>query len=557
MLRHDTFAQSIAALSLSDRETVATNLQVPVDQLDEVIVDPAFWLHWYRKLPRPTRALLDRMRRAGGVLPQVIAQRIGGVLRTNLDTVSPRTYLTIHHPLSPFEQLFVAGIIWPTDKGWSVPVAVQDMLPQAEPLFGSCGTTIHAQDIPLDLDELLYRVACMGLDGRLPVQQHGRVSAVVAQRLAMPVTQVQWLVACCVAGGALRNEHNRYVPTAVMLDWLELPHTERCQEFARAWLQAAWSEWELVPKRRAPVLDVRQARRAVLQVLLSHIPDEWCDVDAMLDMVRMGWPDVLRPSHGDVRWSAPAGWPVSWSEDDGVLLRLMWCGPCAWLGLVECADEGHAIRRTPLGAWLAGLSPQPHLVGPAPVVLEHDYSVIVPDSRNIWARFQLHRIGVAIDEHTVQLAPQYAKKAIANGMTIGEYVDIVAAIIDRPLQPDTHRAMLAWASDVVHVSLTQNILLTCGDARVASDIALDRRFAALEFVRLNDTTLMIERTRASECVKTLREAGYVVEAEGLRGSGFSTTELALIDKGLAQLADTREVVALRERIQQLRRRGGV
>jgi hypothetical protein len=31
----------------------------------------------------------------------------------------------------------------------------------------------------------------------------------------------------------------------------------------------------------------------------------------------------------------------------------------------------------------------------------------------------------------------------------------------------------------------------------------------------------------------------------------------LIEKALAQLADTRDVVELRERIQQLRRRGGV
>lgn len=557
MHRHNTLAQSIADLSLSDRETVATSLHVTVDRLDMVIADQQFWQTWYRQMPRPTRALLDRIRRAGGVLPQAIAQRIGGILRTNLDTVSPRTYLTIHHPLSPFEQLFVAGIIWPTDKGWSVPAVLQEMWPQVEPLFANCTTTVQVWDTPTNLDELLVAMACMGLDGRLPVQQHGRVSAVVAQRLAVPVAQVQWLVACCVAGGALRNEHNRYVPTAVMLEWLAMPHAERCQEMTRAWLQAAWSEWELVPKRRAPVLDVRQARRAVFQVLLSHIPDEWCDVDAMLEAVRMGWLDVLRPAHGDVRWTAPAGWPASWPDDDGVLLRQMWCGPCAWLGLVECADDGHAIRRTPIGSWLAGLSPQPHALGPAPAVLEHDYSVIVPDLRNIWARFQLHRIGVAIDEHTVQLAPQYAKKAIANGMTISEYVDIVTAIIDQPLQPEMRRVMLAWASDVVHVSLTHKILLTCGDARVASDIALDRRFAALEFVRLNDTTLVIERTQASECVKKLREAGYVVEAEGLRGSGFSHPELMLIEKALAQLADTRDVVELRERIQQLRRRGGV
>jgi hypothetical protein len=544
----------MSQVSLSDATTIATSHARTEAAFVAQMSEPTLWRPWYGNLPRAVRGLLDRVRRAGGRMPMSVLLAMGGPLRTNFDTLSPRTLLSIHDPLSPLEQLFVQGAIWPSQRDWVIPADVEAVLPDQEPLFAAAMTTVRQLDVPPSLDEMLIRLALLAHDGRLAVQQHGRVSHAVAQRIQAPVVYVQWLVACCVAGGALHNQHNRYHTTVVMRDWLALSSAHRAQEIARAWLQAAWSEWEMIPKRKSPVLDVRQSRRIVLQALLSHVPETWCDIDEMLTCVRLGWPDVMRPLGADVRWQVPAGWPATWYADDGQLLRSMLLGPLQWLGMIESADEGHALRRSALGSWFAGLAAAPHESPVIPAVLERDFSVIIMDQRNLWARFQLYRIGTYVDESTVQLAPTTLKKAVAQGMSVPEYIDILTHIVGGTLPSAMLTTIQSWAEEVVHVQLRHASMLTCADMRIINDICAHSRIARLDIERLNDTTVKVAWGQAAECMKILRECGYVVDGDGLRWSLFSQLELTLLEQGLKALPTSPEIQQLRQRMQHLRRR---
>lgn len=545
----DEFAQ----ISLSDQATIATSHALSEVDFAAQMSDAPLWHRWYASLSRPVRGVLDRIRHAGGHLPMSLVLALGGPLRTNFDSLSPRTLLSIHHPLSPLEQLFVQGVVWPSQRDWVIPVDVAALLPDPEPLFAVAATTVRQSDEVPDLAEMLLRLALLADDGRLAVQQHGRVSQVVAQRIQAPVTYVQWLVACCVAGGALQNQHNRYHTTAVMRDWLALPAAQRAQEIARAWLQAAWSEWEMLPKRKPPVLDVRQARRIVLQALLSHLPETWCDCDELLTCVRLGWPDMMRPLTPDVRWQVPPGWPDTWYTDDGQLLRSMLVGPLQWLTIVESADAGQALRRSALGSWIAGLATIPAEPPLMPAVLERDFSVVIVDQRHVWARFQLYRIGTYVDESTVQLAPATLKKAIAQGMSVAEYVDILTRVVGGSIAPTMVTTIQSWAEDVVHLQLRHASMLTCADARILNDICAHPRMARLDIERLNSTTMKVAWEQTAECVKTLRECGYVVDSGSQRGAVFSPDELTLLEQGLKELPTNPEVQQLRQRIQHLRR----
>jgi len=540
----------IAQASLSDQATIATSHALTEVAFLARMGESALWRHWYINVPRAVRGLLDRIRRAGGHLPMTVVLALGGPLRTNFDTLSPRTLLSIHHPLSPLEQLFVQGVIWPVHRDWVIPADVEALLPDQEPLFAAAMTTVRQVDEAPVLDEMLLRVALLAHDGRLAVQHHGRVSPAVAQRIQAPVTYVQWLVACCVAGGALQNQHNRYHVTAVMDDWLALSTAHRAQEIARAWLQAAWSEWELLPKRKPPVLDVRQARRSVLQSLLSHLPETWCDSDELLTSVCLGWPDVMRPFSPDVRWQMSA----DWYADDGQLLRSILTGPLQWLGGVESADDGSALRRSVLGGWLTGLVALPHEEPLLPAVLERDFSVVVVDRRHLWARFQLYRIGTYVDDITVQLAPATLKKALALGMTVAEYVAILTRVVGGTVTTPMLTTIQGWAADVVHLQWRHASVLTCADARIINDICAHPRIARLDIERLNSTTVKVAWEQAAECVKILREYGYVVDGDGQRGLVFSLDELTLIEQGLKELPTNPEVQQLRQRIQHVRRR---
>lgn len=544
----------IVQASLSDQTTIASSHALTEVAFIARMGESALWHRWYVNVPRAVRGLLDRVRRAGGRLPMAVVLTIGGPLRTNFDALSPRTLLSIHHPLSPLEQLFVQGVIWPVHREWVIPADVEALLPEQEPLFVAAPTTVRQSDDVPALDEMLLRLALLAHDGRLAVQQHGRVSPAVAQRMQAPVAYVQWLVACCVAGGALHNQHNRYHATTVMHDWLALSSAHRAQEIARAWLQAAWSEWEMLPKRKSPVLDVRQARRMVLQALLSHLPETWCDSDEVLTCVRLGWPDVLRPWSADVRWQTPPGWPTDWHADDGQLLRCMLLGPLQWLGCVESADEGHALRRSTLGGWMTGLVALPPEAPALPAVLERNLSVVVVDRRNLWARFQLYRIGTYVDDVSVQLTPATMKKAVAQGMSVAEYVALLTRIVGGAIDAARLTTIQGWADNVVHLQLRQASVLTCADARVINDICVHPRMARLDIERLNDTTIKVAWEQAAECIKILRDCGYVVEGEGLRWALFSLDELAIIENALKALPSNPDIQHLRQRVQHLRRR---
>jgi hypothetical protein len=136
----------------------------------------------------------------------------------------------------------------------------------------------------------------------------------------------------------------------------------------------------------------------------------------------------MRPVPADGRWKLPAGWPTHWDDENRQLIRYMLIGPLAWLGLVEWARDSMYVRRTPLGAWHAGLAVAPTIAPPQAAVLEPDFCVIVPDATNIYARFQLHRIADWQDAVTAQISPARVQRAIALGMTVPEYIDVLTHI---------------------------------------------------------------------------------------------------------------------------------
>jgi hypothetical protein len=214
-------------------------------------------------------------------------------MRTNMTTLSPRTLLAIYPHHAPLETLLMAGLVPPVahDSGyWVVLPEIEALLPPPLPILMVTESLVLDADAVLPRDEVLLQIACLAFDGRVPLQHHGKVSQVVLNRIGIDgvtVPYLQWLVATLLAGGALKAQANLVVPTQLFLEWLQQPPHIRQQELARSWLQAAWSEWELGNKRRPPPLDVRLVRRTMLQAVLPHLPDTWCDGTDMIAQLRM------------------------------------------------------------------------------------------------------------------------------------------------------------------------------------------------------------------------------------------------------------------------------
>ncbi len=561
-----TLATLFETLSLSDRAAIAVAHAIDERAVASLQYEGDAWRRVVARLPRPTQAIVARIRRSGGTLAASQLETLAGPLRTNLETISPRAFLTIHHPLTPLEQLFVCGVVWPITAShgaryWCIPAEIEQAFDPIPPLFESAPPQpiVLSRAVPV-LDEIMVAAACAAIDGRLTLQQHGRISQVVLNRLHQPelsLVMLQWLTSCWMAAGVFRVDANELVPTQRLLEWLAMPPYERIQETMRGWLQAAWHEWDLgQSKKRPPALDVRYARRTFVHSVLSHLPEEWCVWQDIREALRMAWPDVIRPANQQGKWQPPSGWPTNWMHEDAVLIEHMLRGPACWLGIVEWDEHDVLVRRTALGGWVAGVNPPPPIEEPRPATLESDGSIVVVDTTNYYARVQIHRIADWNDAVTAHISPERVRKAIAAGMSSATYLEIVQSVIGQPV-PAAHATRIrAWATDVAHVSVQSSVLIRAHSADVMIDIMHDRQVAMPSFQQLNDTTIGLSPDDAGPVVRRLRSAGYMVDIQGLHATQFDDAELAVLEQMLRTYPNPRdEMRQLLQKLSQLRRKG--
>lgn len=554
------------SLSLGDRAAIAVAHGIDEHDVERVVYDTSVWSRLVDDYSRPTRAVLARIRRAGGSIPASLLEAIAGPFRTNLESISPRAYLTIHHPLSPLEQLFVSGVVWPrkTDNGnvqWFIPIEIDTTLGAIPPLFNTAvAQRVHQVNIIPNLDEILVAAACLAIDGRLPLQHHGRISQVALNRLGrddVSLMMFQWLNSCWLSAGVFRVDANGLTPTPRLLEWLrDAPH-DRSQELTRAWLQASWNEWDLAnSKKRPPALDIRYARRTVVHALLPHLPEEWCAWSDIIDDIRLGWPDLVRPANSQRKWQAPLGWPQTWEAEDRPLIEYILRGPAQWLKLVEWDEQGVYLRRTQLGGWIAGVDSPPPTPSVVPAHLEVDGSIIVSDSANYYARVQLHRIASWRDLYTAVISPVQVRKVIAAGMSSTTYLDILQSVLVTPIPPAQVALIKSWATDVAQVMAQAMIIIQAQSADVLVDIMHDRQVTLPEYQLLNETTLALAQQHAATAIRRLRQAGYVVDVIGIKSPQFDESELQIIEQLLKSVnPSTDQMRQLQRKIAQLRRKG--
>jgi Helicase conserved C-terminal domain len=238
-------------------------------------------------------------------------------------------------------------------------------------------------------------------------------------------------------------------------------------------------------------------------------------------------------------------------------MHYMLIGPLTWLGLVEWAGDGHYLRRTPLGAWHAGVAVAPRVVAPQAAVLEPDFCVVVPDFTNFYARFQLHRIADWQDAVTAQISPARVKRAIALGMTVPEYSDVLATITAQPVPVAMQTMLRRWGADVAQITLSNVVILSSSDASAMQDIQHDRRVHLPAHEVLDGTRIALQPSDAIGVARRLRQAGYLIDTQQLRPGQFDDAELAIIDAALHQLPAASEAVrTLRRRIAQMRTPAG-
>ena len=555
-----TWVQAVESLSLGDRDMFGRIHGVESGSLEAKMSDAGIWQNALNRQNVHTQALVQRIRRAGGSMPATFVEAIAGPLRTNLEALSPRSFLSIYETLSPLEAAFVVGLLWPVrSRGgqldWCVLAEVERDLTAVPLLIDTPSAVACTPDASFDLDEVLLGFAATIRSGGITLARASRLPQRVLQPAATrgaDAAVMQWLLAVCLAGHAVVIGAHGLEVGPNMDEWLRLSPALRRQELLRSWLVAAWDEWQISEQPRAKGIDMRMARRSLAYALLPHLPEQWHSFAQCIETIHLRWPDIVRPVNTQRRWITPAGWPARWEGEDGAVVQLNLHGPLRWLGCVEWDQEHQFLRRTQFGSWISGLVNIEASNVRNFVILEEDYSLLLRDHTDLWARYQLDWIGEARDAMTWQLSPRVVQRVVAQGMSLEQLTAVLAALTGQAVPRDVRQELALWAGSVAVIAVSTQCMVRTQSAAALDDILHDRRVGLKDGQRLNETTYVVPPDAQERIVRALRNAGYAVHAHDEERLTFREAELRLIEQAIRAYSANEAARALLRKIALLR-----
>lgn len=149
--------------------------------------------------------------------------------------------------------------------------------------------------------------------------------------------------------------------------------------------------------------DPLQTRAAVLQMFAMLQPGAWYSQAEAIHAIQDAEPDFQRPTGEYDTWYIRSTTTQEflkgfdhWDAVEGALLRFLLRGPLHWLQAVDLAEpsagDDYAVSLSQWGAyWLNKESPQPHEPVRKPMVVEEDFTVVVPCGTPLADRFRVER----------------------------------------------------------------------------------------------------------------------------------------------------------------------
>jgi hypothetical protein len=141
-------------------------------------------------------------------------------------------------------------------------------------------------------------------------------------------------------------------------------------------------------------------------------------------------------------------------------------------------------------------------------------------------------------------------------MSSSTYIEILQSVLATPIPAVQVALIKSWATDVSQVTAQAMVLIQTRTADELFDIMHDRQVALAEYQLLNETTLALSPNMAAPIIRRLRQAGYVVDIQGLKSVQFDESELAVLEQLVnATKTPDEQMRQLQRKIVQLRRKG--
>jgi hypothetical protein len=329
--------------------------------------------------------------------------------------------------------------------------------------------------------------------------------------------------------GLVRQSDGRLRPTRAAIAWLKRSRDAQLFALADAWSNSDWNDLCHTPGLQCegenwhndPIL----ARTALLDAL-PRKPDWYYLADLIITIKHVN-PDFQRPDGNYDTWYIRdadsegylAGFDA-WDHVEGRLIRFLIKSPLYWLGMVEVADaskrEQTAFRLTERALrWLDGDSPAEDDVREV-IVVQKDGIVLVPQNGDRYHRFQVARIGDAMEVEKGQpfryrLSPQSLTSAREQGIKSERLLQFLAQASGRSLPKSIQRAVERWEKRGIEGRIESVTVLRVNDESILETLRTNPRTRDYLGESLGDLAVVIKPGLWEEFCAATAELGLFLE----------------------------------------------
>jgi len=315
--------------------------------------------------------------------------------------------------------------------------------------------------------------------------------------------------------------------------WLKASRWERLSRTWQSWLDSTtWNELWVLPTLQCEDTgwrnDPRLARRRVIAFLTRCPKDRWLSLASFVAAVKETEPDFQRPDGNYNTWyirDRVSGEYLMgfehWDRVEGALIRFLITGPLHWFGAVELGlDESGApacFRLTPQGERLLGLAPAPSEEPEDPIIVQQDFSILVPHSASFYDRFQVERFAVWTSSsprhHSYLITRSSLQAAFRRGIRIEMILAFLKRATGNRIPSNVTQALKRWARHYGTLRLRRLLVLETPDESTMRSIQSSPQVRKFIQKFISPTQALVEETGLSELLQALREQGYSIREE--------------------------------------------
>jgi len=315
--------------------------------------------------------------------------------------------------------------------------------------------------------------------------------------------------------------------------WLKATRAKQLQALQETWRDdPAWNELWRVKSLRCESTGWRNdpllARKKILGHLAECPPKQWLSLAAFIGAIKESDPDFQRPDGDYTSWyirEVATGQYLMgfehWDQVEGALIVHLVTKPLHWLGAASLGYDAEGNVRsflvTPWGAALLGLSGEmSHEASPPPMVVQPDFTIIVPTGGSLYDRFQLERVAVwqsSGDSYVYRIT----RDSLARGLRQSIRIEMLLAFLKRvssgKVPKNVVSALRNWDKRRGQIRLRKALLLQTESEPIMEELSTSPQTRAYLREIISPKIAVIAPEDWPKLLNELRKLGYEIDNE--------------------------------------------